>query len=108
MFSLEAASTAICLLIQLEKHATEEAGITPSVYTRKEPVSCSTSTIYAPTHINFLAFPTLHILIWFIVFLSTPMHWELMKLAGSHGNSSLLFMMKMMVSHFVSDVTHKL
>ncbi|KAH9556934.1 hypothetical protein CY35_07G058600 [Sphagnum magellanicum] len=38
VFSLEAASTAICLLIQLEKHVTEEAGITPSVYTRKEPV----------------------------------------------------------------------
>ncbi len=52
MFSLEAASTAICLLIQLEKHVTEEAGITPSVYTRKEPVSCSSSTIYAPTHIK--------------------------------------------------------
>jgi len=29
--------------------------------------------------------------------------WELMKSVGSHGSSSLLFMMKVMVCHFVSD-----
>jgi hypothetical protein len=29
--------------------------------------------------------------------------WELMNLVGSHGSSSLLFMMKVMVCHFVSD-----
>lgn len=39
VFSLEAPSPAVCLLIQLEKHVTEEGGVTPSVYTRKEPVS---------------------------------------------------------------------
>lgn len=39
LFSLEAGSPAICLLIQLEKHVTEEGGVSPSVYTRKEPVS---------------------------------------------------------------------
>jgi hypothetical protein len=41
VFSLDSASSAVCLLIQLEKHVTEEGGVTPSVYTRKEPVSCS-------------------------------------------------------------------
>lgn len=39
VFSLESGSPVICLLIQLEKHVTEEGGVTPSVYTRKEPVS---------------------------------------------------------------------
>lgn len=39
VFTLEAASPAICLLVQLEKHVTEEGGVTASVYTRKEPVS---------------------------------------------------------------------
>lgn len=39
IFSLEAASPAICLLIQLEKHVTEEGGVTAHVYSRKEPVS---------------------------------------------------------------------
>jgi uncharacterized membrane protein YkvI len=29
--------------------------------------------------------------------------WELMNLVGSHGSSSLLFVMKVMVCHFVSD-----
>jgi hypothetical protein len=29
--------------------------------------------------------------------------WELMKSVGSHGSSSLLFMMKVMVCHFVSN-----
>jgi len=29
--------------------------------------------------------------------------WELMNLVGSHGSSSLLFMMKVMVCHFVSN-----
>ncbi|XP_024370509.1 guanine nucleotide exchange factor SPIKE 1 [Physcomitrium patens] len=38
IFSLAAPSPAICLLVQLEKHVTEEGGVTPSVYTRKEPV----------------------------------------------------------------------
>jgi hypothetical protein len=30
-------------------------------------------------------------------------YWELMNLAGSHGSSSLPFMMKVMVCHFVSN-----
>jgi hypothetical protein len=30
-------------------------------------------------------------------------HWELMNSVGSHGSSSLLFVMKVMVCHFVSD-----
>jgi uncharacterized membrane protein len=29
--------------------------------------------------------------------------WDLMNLVGSHGSSSLLFAMKVMVCHFVSD-----
>jgi hypothetical protein len=29
--------------------------------------------------------------------------WELMSSVGSHGSSSLLFMMKVMVCHFVSN-----
>jgi hypothetical protein len=29
--------------------------------------------------------------------------WELMNLVGSHGSLSLLFVMKVMVCHFVSD-----
>ncbi|KAG0565982.1 hypothetical protein KC19_7G029000 [Ceratodon purpureus] len=41
LFSLEAGSSAICLLIQFEKHVTEEGGVTPSVYTRKEPLHLS-------------------------------------------------------------------
>lgn len=43
LFSLEAGSPAICLLIQFEKHVTEEGGVTPSVYTRKDPVSYLTN-----------------------------------------------------------------
>lgn len=39
IFSLDAPSASICLLIQLEKPATEDGGVTPSVYSRKEPVS---------------------------------------------------------------------
>jgi len=39
VFSLDAPSPSVCLLIQLEKAATEEGGVTPSVYSRKEPVS---------------------------------------------------------------------
>lgn len=31
-------SASVCLLIQLEKHATEEGGVTPSVYSRKDTV----------------------------------------------------------------------
>ncbi|XP_077235939.1 guanyl-nucleotide exchange factors;GTPase binding;GTP binding protein [Tasmannia lanceolata] len=38
IFSLDAPSASVCLLIQLEKPATEEGGVTPSVYSRKEPV----------------------------------------------------------------------
>jgi hypothetical protein len=30
-------------------------------------------------------------------------YWELMNLVGSHGSLSLLFMMKVMVCHFVSN-----
>ncbi|CAA6654525.1 unnamed protein product [Spirodela intermedia] len=38
IFSLDAPSPSVCLLIQLEKAATEEGGVNPSVYSRKEPV----------------------------------------------------------------------
>ncbi|XP_008660186.1 guanine nucleotide exchange factor SPIKE 1 isoform X2 [Zea mays] len=38
VFSLDTPSPSVCLLIQLEKAATEEGGVTPSVYSRKEPV----------------------------------------------------------------------
>lgn len=38
IFSLDSPSTSVCLLIQLEKPATEEGGVTPSVYSRKDPV----------------------------------------------------------------------
>uniref|UniRef100_A0A7N0UFL0 C2 DOCK-type domain-containing protein n=1 Tax=Kalanchoe fedtschenkoi TaxID=63787 RepID=A0A7N0UFL0_KALFE len=38
LFYLDAPSTSICLLIQLEKLATEEGGVAPSVYSRKDPV----------------------------------------------------------------------
>ncbi|CAM8926387.1 unnamed protein product [Rhodiola kirilowii] len=38
LFYLDAPSASICLLIQLEKPATEEGGVTPSVYSRKDPV----------------------------------------------------------------------
>ncbi|GLT26045.1 hypothetical protein SLA2020_011350 [Shorea laevis] len=38
LFYLDAPSASVCLLIQLEKPATEEGGVTPSVYSRKEPV----------------------------------------------------------------------
>ncbi|KAF8395538.1 hypothetical protein HHK36_019486 [Tetracentron sinense] len=38
IFSLDAPSASVCLLIQLEKPATEEGGVSPSVYSRKEPV----------------------------------------------------------------------
>uniref|UniRef100_A0A7C8ZYP7 Uncharacterized protein n=1 Tax=Opuntia streptacantha TaxID=393608 RepID=A0A7C8ZYP7_OPUST len=41
IFYLDAPSASICLLIQLEKPATEEGGITSSVYSRKEPVQLS-------------------------------------------------------------------
>jgi hypothetical protein len=36
IFYLDAPSASVCLLIQLEKHATEEGGVTPSVYSRKD------------------------------------------------------------------------
>lgn len=38
IFHLDAPSASVCLLIQLEKPATEEGGVTSSVYSRKEPV----------------------------------------------------------------------
>ncbi|GKV51872.1 hypothetical protein SLEP1_g58495 [Rubroshorea leprosula] len=38
LFYLDAPSASVCLLIQLEKPATEEGGVTPSVYSCKEPV----------------------------------------------------------------------
>ncbi|KAI4341561.1 hypothetical protein MLD38_026273 [Melastoma candidum] len=38
VFYLDAPSASVCLLIQLEKPATEEGGVTSSVYSRKEPV----------------------------------------------------------------------
>ncbi|AQL05125.1 Exosome complex exonuclease RRP46-like protein [Zea mays] len=38
VFSLDTHSPSVCLLIQLEKAATEEGGVTPSVYSHKEPV----------------------------------------------------------------------
>ncbi|XP_050368047.1 guanine nucleotide exchange factor SPIKE 1 isoform X2 [Argentina anserina] len=38
IFYLDAPSSSVCLLIQLDKHATEEGGVTPTVYSRKEPV----------------------------------------------------------------------
>ncbi|XP_031129234.1 guanine nucleotide exchange factor SPIKE 1 isoform X1 [Ipomoea triloba] len=38
VFHLDAPSASVCLLIQLEKPATEEGGVTPSVYSRKESV----------------------------------------------------------------------
>ncbi|XP_057477966.1 guanine nucleotide exchange factor SPIKE 1 [Actinidia eriantha] len=38
IFYLDAPSASVCLLIQLEKAATEEGGVAPSVYSRKEPV----------------------------------------------------------------------
>ncbi|KAL5995028.1 MAP kinase Spk1, partial [Asimina triloba] len=41
IFSLDAPSASVCLLIQLEKPVTEEGGVTPSAYSRKEPVHLS-------------------------------------------------------------------
>ncbi|GKV38442.1 hypothetical protein SLEP1_g46355 [Rubroshorea leprosula] len=38
LFYLDAPSASVCLLIQLEKPAIEEGGVTSSVYSRKEPV----------------------------------------------------------------------
>eukprot|EP00252_Welwitschia_mirabilis_P019875 TRINITY_DN4713_c0_g1_i1.p1 TRINITY_DN4713_c0_g1~~TRINITY_DN4713_c0_g1_i1.p1 ORF type:complete len:1841 (+),score=338.97 TRINITY_DN4713_c0_g1_i1:465-5987(+) len=38
IFSLDSPSSSVCLLIQLEKPASEEGGVAPSVYARKEPV----------------------------------------------------------------------
>ncbi|KAF6146495.1 hypothetical protein GIB67_037795, partial [Kingdonia uniflora] len=38
IFSLDAPSASVCLLVQLEKPCTEDGGVTPSVYSRKEPV----------------------------------------------------------------------
>ncbi|GLT26513.1 hypothetical protein SLA2020_015740 [Shorea laevis] len=38
LFYLDATSASVCLLIQLEKPATEEGGVTHSVYSYKEPV----------------------------------------------------------------------
>ncbi|CAN1297422.1 Guanine nucleotide exchange factor SPIKE 1 [Linum perenne] len=41
IFYLDAPSASVCLLVQLEKAATEEGGVSPSVYSRKEPVHLS-------------------------------------------------------------------
>ncbi|CAI0457364.1 unnamed protein product [Linum tenue] len=41
IFYLDAPSASVCLLVQLEKPASEEGGVTPSVYSRKEPVHLS-------------------------------------------------------------------
>ncbi|CAO2824221.1 unnamed protein product [Amaranthus hypochondriacus] len=41
IFYLDAPSASVCLLIQLEKPATEEGGITSSIYSRKEPSQLS-------------------------------------------------------------------
>ncbi|KAJ4832808.1 MAP kinase Spk1 [Turnera subulata] len=41
IFYLDAPAASVCLLIQLEKPATEEGGVTASVYSRKEPVPLS-------------------------------------------------------------------
>ncbi|KAH9295018.1 hypothetical protein KI387_038606 [Taxus chinensis] len=38
IFSLDSPSSSVYLLVQLEKPATEEGGVAPSVYSRKEPV----------------------------------------------------------------------
>ncbi|KAA8534720.1 hypothetical protein F0562_029838 [Nyssa sinensis] len=38
IFYLDAPSSSVCLLIQLERLATEDGGVTPSVYSRKESV----------------------------------------------------------------------
>ncbi|XP_057768061.1 guanine nucleotide exchange factor SPIKE 1 [Salvia miltiorrhiza] len=38
IFHVDVPSASVCLLIQLEKPATEEGGVTSSVYSRKEPV----------------------------------------------------------------------
>ncbi|KAL7144248.1 hypothetical protein ABFS83_08G246800 [Erythranthe nasuta] len=38
IFRVDVPSASVCLLIQLEKPATEEGGVTSSVYSRKEPV----------------------------------------------------------------------
>lgn len=39
IFRVDVPSASVCLLVQLEKPATEEGGVTSSVYSRKEPVS---------------------------------------------------------------------
>ncbi|KAL9243906.1 hypothetical protein vseg_017743 [Gypsophila vaccaria] len=41
IFYLDAPSASVCLLIQLEKAATEEGGVTSSAYSRKDPVQLS-------------------------------------------------------------------
>lgn len=45
IFHVDVPSASVCLLIQLEKPATEEGGVTSSVYSRKEPVSIITFVI---------------------------------------------------------------
>ena len=42
IFHVDVPSASVCLLIQLEKPATEEGGVTSSVYSRKELVSIAT------------------------------------------------------------------
>ncbi|KAL1563417.1 MAP kinase Spk1, variant 2 [Salvia divinorum] len=43
IFHVDVPSASVCLLIQLEKPATEEGGVTSSVYSRKEPVHLTES-----------------------------------------------------------------
>lgn len=55
VFSLDTPSASVCLMVQLEKPATEEGGVTPSVYSRKDPVSLKVSSfgrIYVYACIN--------------------------------------------------------
>lgn len=56
VFYLDAPSASVCLLIQLEKPATEEGGVTPSVYSRKEPVSVTACNFSFGSLIYFLTF----------------------------------------------------
>ena len=71
IFYLDAPSASVCLLIQLERHATEEGGVTSSVYSRKEPVFAWTSIT-----LSFFLFSTSHLICWnsILYFLVIPPH----------------------------------
>ena len=62
VFYLDAPSASVCLLIQLEKHATEEGGVTASVYSRKDPVCID---IFLP--LLFLHFFSMYLLICLVL-----------------------------------------